>query len=640
MRVYFGSRWGSIPVALGLAAVPVAHPALIPMIGVPSHLLWWVHVLPVALLTRAFGWRGAAGSIVFCTASVVAGERLFGAGYGQPADWATALALAVALALTNGLVAGFALFVRSEQARSAKLAAFPEHSPRPTLESAADGSVLYANDAARSALLGVDGARLEDLLPPDHAALCRALSPPNAKVELREHAVGGRTFVWCYAGVPRSGNVHLYGADVTDQRSYQRQLNRSVLYDPVTGLPNRRLFSDRLSHEAQAVVLFVLEVDRLEAIRASLGAEAVDLVLSAVGQRLAAAVGHRVSLAHLGPGFGAYGVDVEDVEEVARAMLDSLTPPLSLAGTRLHPCGRVGVATGQLEPVELIRRARAAKSRVFGGAGWAMFDPDLDGASGCRVQAEEALRAAIGRREFVPYYQTIVDARTGELRGVEALARWRHPTRGVLSPAHFIELAEQTGLIVPLTLQLAELAMAQVSRWRRRHPGLTLSLNLAPSHLLVDSLPADLLRLLGESGLPAEALQLEITESEAVQRYEAVASLADLGVRIAIDDFGTGYSSLAHLKRLTVHTLKIDQSFVRGLAAQVEDRAIVRTVVTLAQTLGLSVVAEGVETEEQRAILVELGVQDAQGYLFSRPLPEHETGLDDAEPRLSNRAAG
>jgi EAL domain-containing protein (putative c-di-GMP-specific phosphodiesterase class I) len=262
------------------------------------------------------------------------------------------------------------------------------------------------------------------------------------------------------------------------------------------------------------------------------------------------------------------------------------------------------------------------------GSGYVVFDPSMHGRALDRLELENDLRKAIEENEFVVHYQPIVNLQTGGLWGLEALVRWQHPERGLLNPDEFVPVAEESGLVVPMGLAVLEAACLKATAWQETHPQippLVMSVNLSATQLKRPDLAEAVEGVLERTGFEGNCLALDVTETAYVSALEGDASgldrLRDMGVRISIDDFGTGYSSLSYLKRLPADTIKVDKSFVKGLGEDVGDTMIVRMVVEVAHTLGMEVAAEGVETEEQAALLAELGCDLAQGYLFSKPLP-------------------
>jgi EAL domain-containing protein (putative c-di-GMP-specific phosphodiesterase class I) len=265
----------------------------------------------------------------------------------------------------------------------------------------------------------------------------------------------------------------------------------------------------------------------------------------------------------------------------------------------------------------------------MGRNNYQFFTQAMNDAAQQRLQMENDLRHAIERSEFILHYQPLIDLKSGAVVGFEALVRWRHPQRGMIPPSRFIAAAEETGLIAPLGEWVLREACAQASAWHvAGYPPLQAAVNCSAQQFRREGFVETVRRVLGETGFPAAHLELELTESVILERSEEVfarfQALDDMGARISIDDFGTGYSSLSYLKRLAIHQLKIDQSFVRDISSDPDDAAIVSAIIAIAHSLGLAVVAEGVETAEQLAFLHSLGCDMAQGYLFSRPLPAEE----------------
>jgi EAL domain-containing protein (putative c-di-GMP-specific phosphodiesterase class I) len=325
--------------------------------------------------------------------------------------------------------------------------------------------------------------------------------------------------------------------------------------------------------------------------------------------------------------------DSGDSESVAQRVLDQLRTPFALEDREVFMGASLGIAlagSDDLMPDDLLRRADVAMyaAKTRGKGHFQMYERSMDGRPLERLELEADLRRALEREEFHLYYQPIVELRTGRIRGVEALLRWHHPERGLVSPGQFIPLAEETGLIVPLGRWALREACRQAQQWRTVIPqelGPVMSVNLSGRQFQHPRLIEDVAEALRATGLPAGLLKLEITESVAmdagVGTIQTLQALKGLGVQLAIDDFGTGYSSLAYLKRFPVDTLKIDKSFVDGLGHDQQDTAIVRSVVALARSLSLNVTAEGVETVEQLDELCAAACDDGQGYYFARPQP-------------------
>jgi EAL domain-containing protein (putative c-di-GMP-specific phosphodiesterase class I) len=317
---------------------------------------------------------------------------------------------------------------------------------------------------------------------------------------------------------------------------------------------------------------------------------------------------------------------------VAERIVEALREPFTLDGRELYVAASMGVGLGNENTKSSEELLREADTSMYWakdeGSGYVVFDPSMHGRALDRLELENDLRRAIEENEFVVHYQPIVNLQTDELWGFEALVRWEHPERGLLDPDEFVPVAEASGLVVPMGELVLEEACRRAVEWQKafpRTPPLAMSVNLSGRQLRRPDLHEVVGRALKESGLPASSLGLDITETVYISALDANTAALDrlraLGIRISLDDFGSGYSSLSYLKRLPADIIKIDKSFTRGLGVEVEDTAIVQTVVELAHILGMEVVGEGVEIEEQETLLKEMGCDFAQGFLFSRPLP-------------------
>jgi len=433
--------------------------------------------------------------------------------------------------------------------------------------------------------------------------------------------------------------------DRTSQRSAEDEMERLRLHDPVTGLPNRSLFSDRiaqaLAHAQRKRLGFAVAavaIDRFSSLVDTLGHEACDRLLAAAAERLTTTMRTEDTVACLaGSEFGLLLAGVggpvtasASIEKTVRAFAH----PFQVDGHELFLDLSLGVAVypaDGVDPQDLIDNAEVAARRASsrGGNGWQFFHASMNDERAGRLALEGELHRALEREQFLLHYQPIVEAGSGEIIGLEALLRWDRPGNGLVQPLDFIAVAEEIGLMVPIGAWVLRSACAQAREWSRSFGRpLRISVNLSARQLYEASLATTVRAALKESGLPARQLELEITETAAMrdpqQAGRILSALQKRRVRIALDDFGTGYSSLSHLVRLPIATVKIDRSFVRDLLSVPEHAAVAASVIALGHRLGLMVVAEGVETEEERAFLRDEGCDALQGYLFSKPLPPDE----------------
>ncbi len=440
--------------------------------------------------------------------------------------------------------------------------------------------------------------------------------------------------------------VGIYGIakDETDRRNLEEQLHHQAFHDALTRLPNRSLFLDRLHHalaragrnQTMLAVLF-LDLDNFKVINDSLGHEVGDQLLMSVAARLSAAMRDDDIAARLGGDefiLLLEGIrDVAEAEGVAQRIHDILKAPFTVGRREVFVTSSIGIALGTSpsdRPDELLRNADVAMygAKRNGRACFEVFNPEMHASVVHRLEIEQDLRQAIERHAFRVHYQPKLDIATGEIVEMEALIRWQHPERGIILPADFVPLAEETGLIVPIGQWVLREACHQLRRWQidfpERAPRMV-SVNLSAVQLRLPSLIDDVAAVLDETGLDPSCLYLEITESAVMDNpemaMETLSKLKTLGVRLAIDDFGTGYSSLSYLKRFPVDLLKIDQTFIEELTGGEENSVIVGVTIRLAHALGMRVVAEGVEAPEQLDRLRELKCDLAQGYHISHPLP-------------------
>ncbi|WP_307325470.1 phosphodiesterase DibA [Ectopseudomonas alcaliphila] len=431
-------------------------------------------------------------------------------------------------------------------------------------------------------------------------------------------------------------------SDITALKRSQRELDYLAHHDPLSNLPNRLLFTERVAHALQRSkieelrgAVLLIDLDHFKHINESLGHNVGDLLLKGVGERLQQGLPSGSTLARLGGDeFGLLSencADAAQAAELAQRLLRSLETPFRLDGHELYIGASIGISLfpEDADSVEqILRNADSAlfKAKSSGREGYAFYVQELTDYARQRVELASSLRHALDNQELRVYYQPLHDLRDGRQVGMEALVRWQHPQRGLIAPGEFIPIAEDNGMIGIIDTWVLEQACQQMVRWNAEGYSLDfVAVNVSSRLFSRGELDVKVAQVLAETGLPAEQLELEVTESAIMEDPDAaqklLLSLRALGVRLAIDDFGTGYSSLARLKRLPVDKLKLDQSFVRGLPDDPEDAAIARAVIALGQSLGLKVLAEGIEQPAQADFLRELGCNYGQGYHFGRPQP-------------------
>jgi diguanylate cyclase (GGDEF)-like protein len=431
-----------------------------------------------------------------------------------------------------------------------------------------------------------------------------------------------------------------YLEEVVKQRT--AELEHLVYHDPLTQLPNRVLFEDRLNQalaaaerNAQPLAVLLLSVDRFKKVNDSLGHATGDRLLCALAGRIANCFPASETVARFeGDEFAVLLPHVRGTEEIARATAQiqrCLALPFTLGGHELFITLSIGVSLfpHDGDNVEtLLKNSGAAlyRAKEAGGNNCQFYTSDMNAKALKRLRLESSLRRALEREEFIVYYQPKVETDSLKIVGMEALVRWQHPELGLVSPSEFIPVAEDTGLIEPLGEWVLRTACAQNKTWQDAGlPPLRVAVNISGRQFQRHDLLATIRRTLDETRLPAHQLELELTESSIMKNHEqAIRTLGELkamGVRISIDDFGTGYSSMQYLKRLPIDVLKIDRSFVQDATTDPDSAALIMGIIALAHNLRLKVVAEGVETEEQRRFLHLLRCDKMQGYLFSKPLP-------------------
>jgi diguanylate cyclase (GGDEF)-like protein/PAS domain S-box-containing protein len=435
--------------------------------------------------------------------------------------------------------------------------------------------------------------------------------------------------------------------DLSDIKRSEQLITYQTYHDALTGLPNRVLLQDRLGVAIQhagpkksALAVAYLDIDRFRHVNDSMGHAFGDILLQRMAEHLKGLVSQQATVSRYGGDEFVLLLDeAQDAEaalKVTNLICSAYEEPFHVDGRDVFLTWSIGIAVypddGE-DPQTLIRNAELAMYRAKneGGNNCQLFAPFLNEEMVQRLEMENLLRRGLQNQEFLVYYQPKVELPSGRIMGMEALVRWLRPGGEIWSPADFIPLAEETGLIIPLGSLVLRQACKDAQAWRRQfNADLQVAVNLSARQFRDEKLLDLVEECLADSGLPPQALQVEITESllmaDAPATVKVLAHLQERGVRLAIDDFGTGYSSMAYLRRFPIESLKVDKSFVDGLPDNPDSRAIVKAVITLAHSLGLKTVAEGVETKEQLRALQEMGCEQIQGYYFSRPLPPAQFG--------------
>lgn len=441
--------------------------------------------------------------------------------------------------------------------------------------------------------------------------------------------------------------------EIVERQQAEEKVNRMSYYDSLTNLPNPTLFRDRLTHQLgksggkrkMSAIIF-LALDRFINISDTLGHQVGDEILRAFAERLAGCVRKTDTAAYFGGSeFALLVTEVggaEDCAKIAEKIKKCLLSPFNCGGQELYITASFGISLAPNDGDDcqtLLKNASTALYRAHqrGGSDYQFYTADMHERALKSLSLENSLRRGLERKEFILNYQPQICAASGKLTGTEALVRWRHPELGMIPPLDFISIAEETGLIVQLGEWILQTACEQNAAWQRAgFPPLRVGVNLSLRQFQQSNFVETVSRILTDSRLEPQYLELELTESllmdNAETTIETLHDLRNLGIRISIDDFGSGYSSLSYLKNLPIDVLKIDRAFITDIAAGASDAAIVKTIIQLAHNLGLKTIAEGVETEEQSTILSNLGCDEMQGYLFSKPLP-----ADALESFLSSR---
>ncbi|MDD5329996.1 MAG: EAL domain-containing protein [Sulfuricella sp.] len=538
-----------------------------------------------------------------------------------------------------------------------KLSRAVEYSPNAVIITDLRGSIEYVNPKFTE----INGYEAEEVVGRNPRLLASGETPPELyremwtalasgvewRGEFRNRRKDGELY-WCLESISPVKNeygavTHFVGMmeDISERKLAESTIRRLAFYDPLTDLPNRRLMRERLERaiiwsrrEESLTALLYIDLDRFKTVNDTLGHGIGDALLKAVSARLAHCVREEDTIARLGGDeFAVVLGNVHGSEEaatVAEKIIEIMEAPFPLGGHEVFASASIGISlypTDSTNLDTLLKNADIAlyQAKDLGRNTFQFYSESVNTLAMERLELEIGLRKAVERGELYLEYQPQLDLANGEIVGLEALARWRHPTLGSIPPAKFIPLAEETRLIVPIGEWLLRAACNQLRAWHDAGFGhLSVAVNLSAVQFRQKGLLETVARALDEAGIPPGKLELEITESILMSNTgETIATLnglSGLGVRLSIDDFGTGYSSLGYLKRFPVSTLKIDRSFVRDITVDPDDRAIAEAVIALARSLKLWVIAEGVETQAQLEILRQLDCDGIQGYLISRPM--------------------
>jgi diguanylate cyclase (GGDEF)-like protein/PAS domain S-box-containing protein len=572
--------------------------------------------------------------------------------------------LVVAVLLAMRLTTRYVAHARSrEQGVEARFRSLLQHSSEVIAVHDSTGTVSYLTPSVHH-VMGFEPSELVgrgwfEVIHPDDVA---ALRECFAEVLRQDEALSAlelrlrnkdESWRWVDASVvnlmadPNVGGIVANYRDLSERKGLEEQLAHSAFHDPLTNLANRVLFRDRITNalahrdrNPQPLAVMFLDLDDFKVVNDSLGHAAGDRLLVAVGRRLQENLRPSDTAARLGGDEFAVLIDdvvnPDDALLVAQRVIEVMRAPFWLDGRQFLLHASMGIAissSGEEEADQLLRNADVAmyRAKSRGTGHYEVYERDMHAAIVERLELKEELERALEDEEFSVFYQPIVVLSQRRIVGVEALVRWHHPERGVVMPAAFISLAEETGLIVPIGRWVLQEACRQTRSWQLRYPGdppLSVAVNLSPRQFEQPELTEEVANALRESGLAPGDLTLEITENLLMENTETtmlrLKELKKLGVRLAIDDFGTGYSSLGYLQRFPVDRLKLDKSFVDGVVHSGDDAALARAVVQLGDTLGLQTVAEGIELGDQVDELINIGCELGQGYYFSKPLSAQE----------------
>ncbi|KIX10946.1 sensor domain-containing protein [Dethiosulfatarculus sandiegensis] len=528
-----------------------------------------------------------------------------------------------------------------------RLATFPRENPSPILSVDAKGESVCLNPATIRVLHDSP----EDLplfLPADHLEVVKNCLASGRGRENMETEYRNRVWSWIYNPLPELGLVHLYAYDITERKRMEEQLLYDAMHDYLTGLPNRAMLLERLNraleektrHPEYGFAVLCVDLDRFKDVNDSLGHSLGDEVLKIMGRRIQKVLRPYDTLSRFGG--DEFTVLLERLESAQEAVSvgelihEEIARPIRIRGYELFASVSIGILlpdSRHNQAEVILRDADTAmyRAKALGKARSEVFEAKMHQKARNRLMVESELKLGLEDGQVIPYFQPLVDMKSGYIAGFEALARWRHPVHGILGPGYFIEIAEETGLINPLGLTMLEQACLAGRKWKalaQNKQGLLMSVNLSVRQFASPTLLEDIAEILAKTGYPPHLIKLEVTESGIMANAEAsvklLNSLANMGLKLSIDDFGTGYSSLSYLHRFPFDSLKVDQCFVGRMQEKEENKKIVQTIVGLAHDMAKEVIAEGIETKAQFEILRDMKCEYGQGFLFARPLPAKE----------------
>lgn len=539
-------------------------------------------------------------------------------------------------------------------ANAKALALFPERNPNPILRLSTDGRVDFANPGAKNVLASLfpdQDSNPEDLFPPDMSDRLSDLQHKPTACSIFEYAINDRYFECTLQYLPDMDSIYAYITDITRRKTSEAELSYQAHHDSLTSLPNRRMLQNRIifyTHnstiDGEQTALLLLSLDRFNAISGSLGPNLADKLLTQIAARLKSELETSLNLCEQASIFRLenaifavllHGFSNRSIlNRIAKRFIRCMQNPVYIETKEYFTTISIGISIYPIDgtdSVSLLRNATSAMTRAsqLGGNIECFYSQDMKDNTPENLSLENYLRYAIARNELELYYQPQISLATGKVVGAEAVLRWNHPEHGMIMPDQFIPLAEESGMIVSIGEWILNTACEQTRFWHEQgFDDLALAVNVSGRQFQQKNLPGLISRILQSSGVDPNKLELEITESIAMQDYvnpEAMLSkLKSLDVKISLDDFGTGWSSLTYLKNFPIDKMKLDQSFVHNLTTDKHDTAICKALITLSRSLGISVLAEGIENQQQLSWMEEQGCDQVQGYFFSKPLPADE----------------